>query len=314
MRIGVSYIEQNRLERFRTIAVSCLQGVRARWKYLFAHPAFRQSRILTLFRLLRWRFQCALGIPATIRLPLWGAQMYLPPRGRGGGTTMIFAVRCRYEKELLHLDRFISPGMVVVDGGASCGIYTIAAAKLVGSTGKVFSFEPAVETFSILRKNIDLNRLENVRAYRAALSDTDGKAVFYHNVAGPNGFSLGCPRTPGLELQQEEVATYTLGRLAQEEGVQRIGLIKLDVEGAEELALRGAGRLIARVRPTINFEFNRPGAQQMGLDSLGSWNLLKGLGYTFSSLEECGDLRPLDHPPGSDEIINVIATHHGNRK
>jgi len=314
MRIGVSYIEQKRLERFGTIAVCRLQGVRARWKYLFAHPAFRQSRILTLFRLLRWRLQCALGIPATIRLPLWGAHMYLPPRGPGGGTTMIFAVGCRYENELLHLDRFISPGMVVVDGGASCGIYTIAAAKLVGSTGKVFSFEPAVGTFSILRKNIDLNRLENVRAYRAALSDTDGKAVFYHNVAGPNGFSLGCPRTPGLELQQEEVATYTLGRLAREEGVQRIGLIKLDVEGAEELALRGAGQLIAGVRPTIILEFNRTGAQQMGLDPLGSWNLLKGLGYTFSLLEECGNLRPLDHPPGSDEIINVIATHDGNRK
>ena len=85
MRIGVSYIEQKRLERFRTIAVSRLQGVRARWKYLFAHPAFRQSRIVTLFRLLRWRLQCALGIPATIRLPLWGAHMYLPPRGPGGG-------------------------------------------------------------------------------------------------------------------------------------------------------------------------------------------------------------------------------------
>ena len=227
---------------------------------------------------------------------------------------MIFAVRCRYEKELLHLDRFISPGMVVVDGGASCGIYTIAAAKLVGSTGKVFSFEPAVETFSVLRKNIDLNRLENVRAYRAALSDTDGKAVLYHNMEGPNGFSLGCPRTPGLELKQEEVATRTLRRLAQEEGVQRIGLIKLDVEGAEELVLRGAGQLIARQRPTIIFEFYRVGAEQMGLDPLGSWKLLKGLGYTFSCLEKCGDLRPLYHPPGSDQIINVIATYDGNRK
>lgn len=52
----------------------------------------------------------------------------------------------------------------------------------------------------------------------------------------------------------------------------------------------------------------------MGLDPLGSWKLLKDLGYTFSSLEKCGDLRPLDHPPGSDEVINVIAIHKGNRK
>lgn len=227
---------------------------------------------------------------------------------------MIFAVGCRYENELLRLDQFISPGMVVVDGGASCGIYTIAAAKLVGSTGKVFSFEPGVETFSVLRKNIDLNRLENVRAYRAALSDRDGKAILYHNVQGPNGFSLGCPRTPGLKLKQEEVPTYTLGRMAQEEGVRRIDLIKLDVEGAEELALLGAGQLIVRLRPTIIFEFNRIGVQQMGLDPLGSWKLLKGLGYTLSYLEESGDLRPLDHLPGSDEVINVIATHDGNRK
>ena len=222
---------------------------------------------------------------------------------------MIFAVRCRYEQELLHLDRFISPGMVVVDGGASCGIYTIAAAKLVGSTGKVFSFEPAVETFSVLRKNIDLNRLENVRAYRVALSDTDGTAVLYHNVPGPNGFSLGCPKTTGLQLEQEEVATCTLGQVGREEGVQRIGLIKLDVEGAEELVLRGAEQLIARSRPTIIFETNRAAVEQLGLDPIGPWKLLRSLGYTFSCLTDSGDLRPLDHPPAGYEVINVVAIH-----
>lgn len=222
---------------------------------------------------------------------------------------MIFAVRWQYEEELMHLGRFISPGMVVVDGGASCGIYTIAAAKLTGPTGKVFSFEPAVETFSILRRNIDLNRLENVRAYRAALSDMDAKAVLYHNAQGPNGFSLGCPRTPVLEFEQEEVATCTLRRVAQEEGLQQIDLIKLDVEGAEELALRGAEQLIARSRPTIIFEMNRTAVEQLRLDPIGPWRLLRSLGYTFSSLTDRGDLRPLDHPPAGYEVINVVAIH-----
>jgi FkbM family methyltransferase len=222
---------------------------------------------------------------------------------------MIYALRGRYENELTHLHRFLSPGMVVVDGGASCGIYTIAAAKLVGPTGLILSFEPGARAFSTLKKNIFLNRLRNVRAYHAALCNQPGKAALYHHENEPNSFSLGPSSAAGISF--EEVRTVTLCQVAQEQGLQRIGLIKLDVEGAEELVLRGGEQLIARSRPTIFLEMNATAACRLGLSPIGSWKLLQNLGYTFSSLSEGGDLIRLHQPPAGDKVVNVIAVHGG---
>jgi FkbM family methyltransferase len=220
---------------------------------------------------------------------------------------MIYALRESYEKELMHLNRFISPGMVVVDGGASCGIYTIAAAKLVGPTGVVLSFEPGGEAFSILKKNIDLNRLGNVRAYHAALSDKVGKAPLYHHSHGQNSFSLGPPDASASKYEQ--VTTLPLSRVLHEKTADRIGFIKLDVEGAEELVLHGAVEAIARSHPTIVFEMQGAAAKRLGRSPVGAWSLLGKLGYNFFSLTESGNLNELHRPPAEDDTVNVIAIH-----
>jgi FkbM family methyltransferase len=220
---------------------------------------------------------------------------------------MFYALRENYEKELLHLDRFVSPGMVVIDGGANCGIYTILAAKLVGPSGLVFSFEPGREAFSILEKNVRLNRLENVRTFHAALSDKKGTATLYHLGDAPNSYSLGAPDTTDVAF--EEVTTRSLGQVVPEDIAQRTGLIKLDVEGAEELVLRGAQSILARSHPTIIFEANGPSAKRLGLSPTGSWKLLHRLGYRFFSLTDQGDLCELAHSPAPNDINNIVAIH-----
>ena len=248
-----------------------------------------------------------LGIPSILSLPEFDARFYLPPRWHGAGTTMIYALRTSYEQELKHLSRFILPGMVVVDGGANCGIYTVAAAKLVGPSGLVLSFEPGAEAFSVLRKNIGLNCLRNVRMYHAALSEKEGKAALYHHKGRPNSFSLGS--SGASETDFEEVAARTLCNAMQKHAIQRIGLIKLDVEGAEELALLGGKPIIACSRPTVIFEVHAAAAKRLGLSPTGAWELLEGLGYNFFLLTDRGDLCPLNQPPAGDDVINVVAIH-----
>jgi FkbM family methyltransferase len=220
---------------------------------------------------------------------------------------MIFAARDHYERELTYLHHFVEPGTVVVDGGANCGIYTTVAARLVGPSGRVLSFEPGTEAFSVLTKNIELNHLTNVRAHRAALSDRDGRARLYHLGRGPISFSIGRPKSTAVK--SEEVVTRSLDDVFREEGIDRVGLIKLDIEGAEELVLRGAGQNIARSRPTIIFEVNAGAARQLGLHPYGAWELLRSWGYRFFSLTGCADLRELEKPPTADAIENVIAVH-----
>jgi FkbM family methyltransferase len=225
---------------------------------------------------------------------------------------MIFAVRAHYERELMYLQQFVTPGMVVVDGGANYGIYSVAAARLAGRPGQVLAFEPCSESFSVLRRNIDLNHLLNVRAYCAALSDKNGRARLYHHESGPNSFSLGLPENPLVD--SEEVSIRTLDEVLREENIDRVGLIKLDVEGAEELVLRGAARIINHSRPKIIFESHAAAAKQLGLASAGPWDLLKTWGYRFFSLTESGDIRDLNTTPAGDEITNVIAIHDGQYK
>src|SRR5258708_15434663 len=78
------------------------QAIARKYRYLTTHPGFRRSPTLTLARLIRWRLQCTLGIPAILSLPEWDAPFYLPPRRHRAGATMISALRSSHETDLLH--------------------------------------------------------------------------------------------------------------------------------------------------------------------------------------------------------------------
>ena len=298
--------DERRFGLLQSAVNSPLHELYERWRYLLGHPGFRRAPLTTLSRWVWRRLSVELGIPTTVDLPAWDVRLFLPAKYNGAGTMMIYAVRERYENELAHLRDFVSPGMVVVDGGANYGIYSLAAARLVGPAGRVFSFEPCLESFSVLQKNIELNRLQNVRLFRAALADKEGSASLYHSGRGPISFSLGPPAHGSC--RSEVVTTSSLHKILQEENAEHVGLIKLDVEGAEELALRGAQPLIASFRPCVIFEINPRASTGLGLRPHGAWELLENAGYRFFSLLERGDLRKLSAPPAGG---NVIAIHDG---
>jgi FkbM family methyltransferase len=306
--VGADVVSDVPLPRMQNM----LPRLQGKWRYFRTHAAFRQSPLTTLFRLFRWRLHCALGIPAIVNLDSLGVRFYLPPKWRGAGSTMIFAVRDRYERELAYLKHFLSPGMVVIDAGANCGIYSVAAAKLITASGLVLSFEPGLQSFDVLRRNIDLNHFSNVRAYRAALSDRDGTARLYHDAQGPNSFSLGSSGGAGDDF--ELVPIHALDRILEHEAKGRVGLIKIDVEGAEELVVRGAEQIIARSHPKIIFEVNASAAKHLGLSPNGAWEMLERWDYKFFSLGESGKLSELYHPPAAGHVRNVIAMHRGEFK
>lgn len=221
---------------------------------------------------------------------------------------MIFATRENYELELTLLEQFLSPGKIVVDAGANCGIYTVAASKLVGDAGKVLSFEPGRESFSILRRNVELNGLRNVLAFQSALSEREGMARLYHHHHGPNSFSLG-PEI-GRSDQFEEVRTTTLDKVLKREGIHRVDLVKLDVEGAEELVLHGAESVLVSAHPVIIFEMNREAASRLGVPRNGAWDLLEAMDYRFFVVKGSGSLERLDSVPGGG---NVVAIYKGRK-
>ena len=273
------------------------------------HAGFRRTPARCLLRLVAWRLRCLLSWPAVIELPRWQAQFLLPAAWGGAGTTMIFMAREDYEIESRYLDRFIAPGDVVVDAGASLGIYTVGTAKLVGAKGRVLAFEPGRESFSVLERNIKLNLPNNVRCFRSALSERDGVARLFHHENRPVSSSLGSGSNG--QVFWEQTRTTTLDTVAEQQGITRLDLLKMDVEGAEEPVLGGGRALLSRSRPTILFETNPGAARRLGLAPDGAWQALAKLGYRFFSLRPKGILSPLAVWP--ERTMNVVALHPEGR-
>jgi len=221
---------------------------------------------------------------------------------------MIFALRERYEKELEHLDRFVSAGDVVVDAGANCGIYTVAAGKLAGKAGGVLAFEPGDRVAEVLARNIEVNGLENVRVFRQALSDRSGTARLYRH-RGPVASSIAAE--DGCGGDYDEIETITLDAALAEAGVDRVDFLKIDIEGAEELAFRGGEEMFRKSRPVVVFEMNASAAARFQLAANGAWEHLERLGYGFFEMDDAGGLALLDAPPPEDrqEFLNIVAIH-----
>ena len=226
--------------------------------------------------------------------------MFLPPKWQGIGR-LIFTFREYYEPELAYLEKVLAPGNTFVDVGASFGIYTVAASRMVGDSGHVLAFEPSIQSFPVLRKNIDVNNLRNVSAFHVALSEKRGRAWLYH-APDPSGNSLG--RDPSFEGAGEDVMTESLDHLLRRISVDRVDVIKMDVQGAEELVLRGASKVVNSMRPIIIFEVYPDGAAYLGLSPNGAREMLESLGYEFFRV---GESAPLVWAEPQPTYFNVVA-------
>jgi FkbM family methyltransferase len=268
---------------------------RARLTHLLAvglglrgHPAFRRSPIRVGGRAALWVARCLAQRGTTIELGSHGACLRLPPYLLHNGAGGVFVLREDYEPELRWFERALGDGMVVIDGGANLGIYTVLASRLVGAAGRVLSFEPGAGSFVHLERNIALNRASNVSAINKALSDRCGTALLYHNLGWPIAYALAAD--DGAATAYEEVETTTIDAEVQGAGLGRVDLIKLDVEGAEEAALHGAHETLRRHRPTVLFELNPLAPIEAGRSHYDAWKLLDGLGYELWGVTEAGDL------------------------
>jgi FkbM family methyltransferase len=226
--------------------------------------------------------------------------MFFPAERRGFGK-FIYAFREYYEPELAYLETVLSPGKVFIDVGANFGVYTLVASKLVGEAGQVIAFEPTAQSFITLQKNIALNHSANVRAFQIALAQRKEKAWLYHGL-DPVGNSLGMDPLRGGK--GEEVQTEALDNVLVEKGIDRVDVIKIDVEGAEELVLRGATKSLTAYNPVVIFEFNPDYAARLGLSPYGARDLLESLSYEFIVLDELANSNNSESRP---TYFNIVA-------
>jgi FkbM family methyltransferase len=152
-----------------------------------------------------------------------------------------------HETEILEQHFIPHEGDIVVDVGAHIGQYTILASRRVGLTGQVISIEPEPRNFEILKRNISLNQLCNVKpvACAAYSSHTKTKLFLPEEESGRTIYNTVMKERAGNNGRYVEVDTATLDSVLESLGLSKVNWIKIDVEGAELEVLRGACNILA---------------------------------------------------------------------
>lgn len=201
--------------------------------------------------------------------------------------------------------RAIRRGDFVVDVGANAGVFTVLMAKLVGPEGLVLAIEPDEYNLSVLRTNIRLNELDNVRIVHQPLWHSEEELAFYSccDSTGSGAVwdvKLWPPnkKTRAANVVPRKFMSSTLDKEISQVG-RECSFIKVDTEGADESILRGLG---ARRPAFIVAEFNVFGAAQFGHDNATFRAFMRGLGYDCFLIFDDGRL-PAMVPPAS-EITN----------
>ena len=177
----------------------------------------------------------------------------------------------------------ILPGDTVVDVGAHIGLWVMGAARRAGEGGSVHAFEPVPENFARLASNLRRNRLERIQAVRLALSEGSGSLTMFKPTYNNSGHpSLGSREGVDVPFLVE---TTTLDRYCQERSLEPVDFVKIDVEGAELLVLRGSDRVLStKVPPAILFEVNEETAARLAVSTRDVKRFLTNRGYSLFRL------------------------------
>lgn len=209
------------------------------WK----HPANRERRLRSVARLLAWQFmKHAVRRPVTIDFHRQRLKCY--PDSTSTSAALYFSGYPDYW-EMKFLEAYLRPGDNFLDVGANVGVYSILASSYIGAQGTIDAFEPVERTASRLEEQAALNGLHGVRVHRVAVSERTAEVDF--------GFS-------------DNAATMHLRRMVETghpgHGVRSTTLDafhpylsyaagKMDIEGAEPMALAGAARRLKEGNPPV---------------------------------------------------------------
>ncbi|HEY1146145.1 MAG TPA: FkbM family methyltransferase [Allosphingosinicella sp.] len=170
------------------------------------------------------------------------------------------------------LAKLVGPGDTVIDVGGHIGYVSLYLAHLVGPTGRVFVFEPSPDNLRYLTANT--KAVAPIEIVRKAVSDSNGHAQFFtENLTGQNSTLIEnyahfdeTRRSAQIDetYQAMEVETTTLDAFVAERGITP-DFIKIDIEGAEALAVRGMGAVLASHHPKLMVEITREEDEVMGL-------------------------------------------------
>ena len=208
------------------------------------------------------------GPMAIFSVPYKGSEIWVK-----GGPSSVAATflsdQYRFERGGVRIGA--EPGDYVIDGGGCLGDTALAFAAEVGDSGHVYTFDPMLKHCEIMREVFQMNSklASRIDLFDVGIADTDCERDAAHSIAG--AVNHGARLEAGLP-------TRAIDGLVASNKIARIDLIKLDVEGSELAALRGAKASLERWRPKLTISlYHRP----EDFFSIPLWLDSLGCGYRF---------------------------------
>ncbi len=204
--------------------------------------------------------------------------------------------------------KLLPPGGVAIDIGANMGAQTLHMADAVGAKGMVIAVEPTSYPLQRLRQNVQANpelapRIRTLQTFLTARPD-DAIPGFLQSSWKLTGDRSGAhPVHLGVPQMTSGASSSTLDSLVECEGLGRIDLIKLDVDGAEDDVLAGGERTLERFKPGIVMEVAPYTLVERGLAPDAPLRRLQRLGYVFEDLA--------GKPIGADDLARLATQPKG---
>src|SRR5262245_31453918 len=181
----------------------------------------------------------ALNGNQTLLPHVWGHKMYVDPSDAGLPLWRLGGRSPAGTEDDIFVQN-IKPGQRVLDVGANVGLYTLLFAKLVGPTGSVIAFEPGPVSCGLLRRNVAINGYNIVTVENAAVSDRSGEVDLFVCRTGESDNRIAGTLVDHDARDRMRVRCVTLDECVTEP----VDFIKIDVQGAEFLVLRGAEKTL----------------------------------------------------------------------
>lgn len=177
------------------------------------------------------------------------------------------------------LKSYLKQGHHVLEVGANIGAHSLLIAKLIGEKGQLIAIEPTKFALNKLTHNISLNKdLSNITVVDKIVSDT----VYKGNDIFNSDWNMNSSQSP----QNIEFVSTTLDLIVQKAALQRVDLIKIDVDGYDYKALRGAKNIIEKYKPTIFVELCEYAVNEQGDSVVDIFTYLESFGYEcFSEID-----------------------------
>lgn len=268
-------------------------------------PDVQQNVFTAIVKRLTWRLHWAISKRPYVVDFAKTLKISLP---QSGSASLIYYQGLSEYETADFVERVLKPGMTFLDIGAHIGEYTLLAAQLVGSEGKVYAFEPQPSLFPILAKNVKQNGLEHVELNQTAVSNSEGKIEFA--VASESSVSsIRNNASDESKYKLIHVKSVSLDNFWSKH-TGRIDLIKIDVEGAEKLVFEGAKRLMnldSSQSPIWLFEYAPTAYTKFDYQAKDLLELLQTYGYKIYRYLESGKFRNFSPEQDCKGIINLVA-------